>query len=976
MDLKVGSDGSNDHYPNSLDYFSHTRNIQELLHFKNDDSGCIEGKIFMTWPPRKRVHRLNLEVVEGPAIYRFEVEVPYKDGITFRPHERVSLALKGVTVDHRPESNAPHCIPIVLRFQGGVVFKYLSGINEGKVVDTWEGSTDEWYNPGMDHTVSDAIKIDARGVRLPPVPTATRTPIQAPSDVPSCHTQDVETDRHSPSIVAAHSATTVLSKRPAQPSGRSNGSRAARKKRRLLKQKELASANPLGNDADELHPTDVTTPCQKQPQTPTPSTVIDLSYCPPNPQQVIAVPKGETSTPEDSGIDHSKNNSSSASPLKAGVRTERGDIFTALSDLRESHSLINVIGIVTSVTPEGRSRTNDWTRSITLVDPSTIDLPRQSIKVNCFQKKYSEWLPQVQKDDIVILRKLKAVDFKGTISATGYGDKLRWAVYDLAKQSIRVPNKGDAPDKELVDHGMGYEYSPYWEPFQDSVELEYCRQMGEWWKLKRQKVSTVQCSEPPRKHLLISEASPDLPPRGFFNCTVEVLQKFNNQNGVTAVYITDYTTNPSVISVHAAWCSPELSEYVLRCDMWDDAKNVARMMNPGEYWYLNNIRARWNLSQRMEGTMQEAKNVIQLDKTRLEDFPHLRALLARKKEFALSKPTLTPRSTSLHIFPDMLLQDVEESTTFLTCVVELLHIELNSRDGHIMYVTDYTYNPDLPATASTASWAHNLEHRVVKIKLNGTQVDVLLDLRPGAICIIRNMHVKRLDASGCIQGHLGGEDKLIVPLHDLSDHHAQTLQRNKEGWQRENMLNVLASPPNGSHEESHELLKKSIVVSELHEVLASPAPNVFRVVARAMDFFPFSLADASVLRCTKCKSSPPPSFKQCPRCDDMMETHCKWFYSLYIQLQDEKGIELVASLSGKECILLQDVDPTDFRREQVAFDRFLAKLDPVLGNLRDVHLAWSRNEHNVIETPLMMFTLESWNIGDEKGYSLIDCSPK
>lgn len=50
--------------------------------------------------------------------------------------------------------------------------------------------------------------------------------------------------------------------------------------------------------------------------------------------------------------------------------------------------------------------------------------------------------------------------------------------------------------------------------------------------------------------------------------------------------------------------------------------------------------------------------------------------------------------------------------------------------------------------------------------------------------------------------------------------------------------------------------------------------------------------------------SPPLAFKQCPRCDDMMDTHCKWLYCLYILLQDEKGSELIVSLSGKEvCVL-------------------------------------------------------------------------
>jgi len=76
-----------------------------------------------------------------------------------------------------------------------------------------------------------------------------------------------------------------------------------------------------------------------------------------------------------------------------------------------------------------------------------------------------------------------------------------------------------------------------------------------------------------------------------------------------------------------------------------------------------------------------------------------------------------------------------------------------------------------------------------------------------------------------------------------------------------------------------------------------------------------------------------------------------------------------------QCTLLQGVDPTDFRCDQVAFRKFLAKLDPILGNLRDVHVAWSRNEHEVIESPLMIFTVESWNVGDERGYSLLDCIP-
>lgn len=166
-----------------------------------------------------------------------------------------------------------------------------------------------------------------------------------------------------------------------------------------------------------------------------------------------------------------------------------------------------------------------------------------------------------------------------------------------------------------------------------------------------------------------------------------MLQKFNNHGDATTIYVTDYTANAFVHPAQASWCPPELSNCVLQCAMWDDARNIAKMMNPGEYWYLHNVRAKWNPSNYMEGTMQLAEKVVQLDETKLETHPHLRALLVlvfraimleqtdisfrRKNELGLDKHDLTPGPVTSHSFPEMLLQDVEGSTTFLTCVVEV-----------------------------------------------------------------------------------------------------------------------------------------------------------------------------------------------------------------------------------------------------------------------------------------------------------------
>ena len=190
-----------------------------------------------------------------------------------------------------------------------------------------------------------------------------------------------------------------------------------------------------------------------------------------------------------------------------------------------------------------------------------------------------------------------------------------------------------------------------------------------------------------------------------------MLQKFNNQSSTTTVYVTDYTANALIRSVQATWCSPQLSDCVLQCSMWDDARNIAKMMNPGEYWYLHNVRARWNPDHYMEGTMQLAEKLTQLDESKLEVSPHLKALLAfvsyimtleqtdtpfrRKKAFGPNLYSPASGSALLHVFPETLLQDVEEDTSFLTCIVEVFH-----------FSGDYLHAHHIPGSSSTSTSTH------------------------------------------------------------------------------------------------------------------------------------------------------------------------------------------------------------------------------------------------------------------------------
>lgn len=123
------------------DYFepSRQRSIKELKKILREDCGYVEGRVFMVWPPRKGMRRFYLEVVEVSTIYRFEVEVPYREGFSFRAHDRIQLGLKGMRVDQRGQSNVPYALPMALKYPDGVLVKYLSGSNAGMMVNTWQG---------------------------------------------------------------------------------------------------------------------------------------------------------------------------------------------------------------------------------------------------------------------------------------------------------------------------------------------------------------------------------------------------------------------------------------------------------------------------------------------------------------------------------------------------------------------------------------------------------------------------------------------------------------------------------------------------------------------------------------------------------------------------------------------------------------------------------------------------------------------
>jgi hypothetical protein len=124
--------------------------------------------------------------------------------------------------------------------------------------------------------------------------------------------------------------------------------------------------------------------------------------------------------------------------------------------------------------------------------------------------------------------------FKFGLNGVGYNDKLQWAIYSPSTGKIRHGDLGDAPESECLANGLGYNFTPFFQP--GEREIRFCLQISDWWldlQKKRREANgevhqigdggeIISLSRRSRKHRLICEAGPDVPPQGYFDCTVEV----------------------------------------------------------------------------------------------------------------------------------------------------------------------------------------------------------------------------------------------------------------------------------------------------------------------------------------------------------------------------------------------------------------------------------------------------------------------
>ncbi|KAF8623517.1 hypothetical protein AX15_006294 [Amanita polypyramis BW_CC] len=700
--------------------------------------------------------------------------------------------------------------------------------------------------------------------------------------------------------------------------------------------------------------------------------------------------------------------------------------------------MVDLIGVVVHPVSPIQTRMGDWCVNVKVVDSSSSikadSTGLEAFAINCFTKQHVSWLPQPNAGDVLMLRRVQVSNVKGHLKGTAYHNRFQWAIFSSERKRVHhgdlrgTPRLEKRVDKDEVDC-----WTPFFDP--DPPEIDYCVKLSKWWREKEgeqnrtsresQEVHVVPTIRTgyegvgsKRQHRLIKDTGPEVQPNGYFDCTVEVLYGYTNNNEVYSLYVTDYTKHDHISPVQANWCSPELSEYVLKMEMWDTAAKTGPTMEPGTYYAISNARMRLSKAGYLEGKVVLPK-IIKLNEGDADRNPHLKDLLTRKKKW--NDQYGIPSNIE-----DKLIEDVLEDE-FFNCVVEVLHVTNSGYGPPCIYVTDYTNHPYLEASQLEGEWSKGLEGRVAKVSLWDYHASIANSVTPSFYYSIRKLRLRLNLRGDHFEGELRGHERLIQQLNprtrseqlqqllrrrerflrqaNTEEHQALLLDSKagrKSGSFRISTPKVLkraenhsksedyssqdqdAAVPNGeAHQEDH-LLRipaAAIIKEETHEetheevpikpgvvtqrftsfkemVADETCPKKFLVRARVIDFYPFTLKECSKQFCTQCKTQIPAKYKACIGCSDTEHEFVTHRYQILLRLEDNEGTRIIV-LAYDKSHLFDGLERANFIDDPKAYDSFCAQLSPLLGNLVEVHESGLRGEETIPDTETHEFEIRS-----------------
>ncbi|KAF9651467.1 hypothetical protein BDM02DRAFT_810756 [Thelephora ganbajun] len=661
----------------------------------------------------------------------------------------------------------------------------------------------------------------------------------------------------------------------------------------------------------------------------------------------------------------------------AGLKAGWGSFLplNEISSSTDTRKLYSTIGVVTSARAVTETRTKELSQRVHLSDPScpSRDNPTENPMghgITMFAKRYKEWLPSPKQGHILILKGIKQVKNNqfGDHGSVVFGDKLKWAIYDPVIESVTHGDLGDAPRESGADDGRGAVIKPFYEP--EPGDLLYCKRLSEWWKAvegnRAEECDTAaQCGNvtarkmSQRTHRLISETDHESEPSGYFDCTVQVLNGFKNDNSVYSLYVTDFTKNRALAN-NDKWPKSR-NGTVLKIEMWDAAAARGPSLKNKGYYRLENCRM-LNQDSYLQAKLVEPK-IRELSKEDEKDMadPKFAELLKREVEF--EKGNGVP--LTLENAPD---------ESFFNCIVELLD-RTNDGSDVFLHVTDYTLVPEIfKSVLSQGPKFEHLKGRVVKVRIRGSLAERASNMPMiNSYYLLEKLRFWQTGetwACDIKDGH--GYIQKLNPANAEHNGMAEVKRRRKElgssvtGSDTTSRAHSLTTDPREKPLEAGTGITAGRPVEPLPMVSVLPPkqklPTCFEVKARILDFYPINLDEEGCLLrvCGDCKNLIPKTAESCLGCSSLTHQAPVVFrYTLLFILGAENGEELVATAGSIDNGLTSGINGQD---EDDALHQLKTVLKPLVGNLFEIHKHWLRQEETDLQpdTPFANFKLNAW----------------
>ncbi|KAF9475059.1 hypothetical protein BDN70DRAFT_996679 [Pholiota conissans] len=123
----------------------------------------------------------------------------------------------------------------------------------------------------------------------------------------------------------------------------------------------------------------------------------------------------------------------------------------------------------------------------------------------------------------------------------------------------------------------------------------------------------------------------DIKEHTFFHCTAELLHIEASTNGRTCLYVTDYTSNPTLANFTDQPALYGFNEHVVKILLIEEQRQIANVVEPGSFYCIRNLRLRKSPLEGFCGILGGTDKLVVKLNPKKTDNEHLNSLLRRRE---------------------------------------------------------------------------------------------------------------------------------------------------------------------------------------------------------------------------------------------------------------------------------------------------------------------------------------------------------